>query len=265
MSNEMVPFEKQMVLAKAFVQSKLFGVTDESQALALMALCEAQGLHPANAVQEYHIINGRPSLKADAMLTRFQRSGGTVEFSCYTDDKVEATFRHPQGGTLTVSWDMARAKKAELGGKGMWLKYPRQMLRSRVISEGVRSLFPGVLGGIYSEEEVIDFEPAKPKRDLSPYPEGMKAMDEEIRQQYLDDILLHFNAIKATTVGELPKDAEAIKAWALWVDLTQDEQIQVFQKFNHATKGKWRKLESAMAEKAVAEAKPVNGEEVKAA
>jgi len=161
MTNELVPFERQMVLAEAFAKSKLFGCETRDQALSLMALCEAQGLHPANAVQEYHIINGRPSLKADAMLTRFQRSGGRVTFTSYTDEKVEATFEHPQGGTLTVAWDMARAKKAELGGKGMWLKYPRQMLRSRVISEGVRSLFPGVLGGMYAPEEVADFEPAK--------------------------------------------------------------------------------------------------------
>jgi hypothetical protein len=122
-------------------------------------------------VQEYNIINGRPSLKADAMLTRFQRSGGRVTFTSYTDEKVEATFDHPQGGTLTVAWDMARAKKAELGGKGMWLKYPRQMLRSRVISEGVRALFPGVLGGMYAPEEVADFEPARPVAfNVSPDP-----------------------------------------------------------------------------------------------
>lgn len=158
MSTDVVPFERQMVLAEAFAKSKLFGCENKEQALSLMALCEAQGLHPANAVQEYHIINGRPSLKADAMLTRFQRSGGRVKFLQYTDECVEAEFDHPQGGSLTVKWDMQRAKRAELGGKGMWLKYPRQMLRSRVISEGVRALFPGVLGGLYSPEEVQDFE-----------------------------------------------------------------------------------------------------------
>ena len=172
MSNELVPFERQMVMAEAFAKSGLFGCNTKEQALSLMALCEAQGLHPANAVQEYHIINGRPSLKADAMLTRFQRSGGRVEFTTYTDEKVEAKFTHPQGGSLTVSWDMARAKRAELGGKGMWLKYPRQMLRARVISEGVRTLFPGVLDGMYAPEEVQDFTPDEPRRPpVTPYPD----------------------------------------------------------------------------------------------
>lgn len=172
MSTDVVPFERQMVLAEAFAKSRLFGCETKEQALSLMALCEAQGMHPANAVQEYHIINGRPSLKADAMLTRFQRSGGRVEFLCYTDEKVEAKFTHPQGGSLTVAWDLARAKRAELGGKGMWLKYPRQMLRARVISEGVRTLFPGVLDGMYTPEEVQDFTPAQPTPGgISPHPE----------------------------------------------------------------------------------------------
>jgi len=247
MSTEMVPFERQMVLAKAFADSKLFGVQDANQALALMALCEAQGLHPANAVQEYHIIQGRPSLKADAMLTRFQRAGGSVAFTTYTDDKVEATFTHPQGGTLTIDWDMARAKKAQLS-TAMWTKYPRQMLRSRVISEGVRALFPGVLGGLYTEEEVRDMPAAvtEVKKDFSPYPEDMKQIDPEYRDQYVTGILGNLESITATTIGEVRSDPAAVAAWTLWNELDQDAMIQVFQKFNTKQKDKWRKVEHAM-------------------
>jgi hypothetical protein len=39
----------------------------------------------------------------------------------------------------------------------MWTKYPRQMLRSRVISEGVRTVFPGATSGLYVPEEVGSF------------------------------------------------------------------------------------------------------------
>jgi hypothetical protein len=54
---------------------------------------------------------------------------------------------------------MARAKAAQLGGKDMWTKYPRQMLRARVISEGVRACYPAVLDGMYTPEEVVDMSP----------------------------------------------------------------------------------------------------------
>jgi hypothetical protein len=48
--------------------------------------------HPATVVQEYDIIQGRPALKSQAILARFQLAGGKVEYGTYTDDKVEMTF-----------------------------------------------------------------------------------------------------------------------------------------------------------------------------
>ena len=153
-------------MAHAVAASKLFGITNPEQALALMLVAQAEGLHPATAARDYHIIQGRPSLKADAMLARYLSSGGKVEWHTHTDAEVEATFSHPQGGTLKIKWDMARAKAAELGGKDMWKKYPRQMLRARVISEGIRATNPAVAVGLYTPEEVEDFEPArKPRKE----------------------------------------------------------------------------------------------------
>ena len=145
-------------MAAAVAQSGLFGIKTKEQALALMLLCQAEGLHPMTAARDYHIIEGRPSLKADAMLARFQQAGGKVAWASMADDNVTGVFSHPQGGEVTISWDMARAKQAELGGKGNWKKYPRQMLRARVISEGVRATYPACCVGVYTPEEVMDFE-----------------------------------------------------------------------------------------------------------
>lgn len=153
MSN-IVPFEQQQTLARAFAQSGLFGVKTPEQALALMALCEAEGLHPAKAIQRYHIVQGRPAMKADTMLAEFQKSGGKVEWSEYTSEKVTGIFSHPSGGSVAVTWDMIQATKAGLSGKDVWKHYPRSMMRSRCISEGVRAVFPGIVEGIYTPEEV---------------------------------------------------------------------------------------------------------------
>ena len=109
MSN-IVPFDEKVKLAEAFAKSKLFGMTDSNQVLALMAVCEAEGIHPAKAVQEYHVIQGRPALKADAMLARFQNAGGKVEWKDYTDDKVTGVFSHPNGGSLAVTWTIEQAQ-----------------------------------------------------------------------------------------------------------------------------------------------------------
>lgn len=157
--NNVVPFEQQQTLARAFAQSGLFGIKTPEQALALMALCEAEGMHPAKAIQRYHIVQGRPAMKADTMLAEFQKAGGKVEWREYTDAKVTGVFSHPAGGSVAVSWDMIQAAKAGLSSKDVWKHYPRSMMRSRCISEGVRAVFPGVVEGIYTPEEMESLPP----------------------------------------------------------------------------------------------------------
>jgi hypothetical protein len=143
-------------MAKAIAESKLFGIQTPAQALALGLLCQAEGRHPAEAARDYHIINGKPSLKSEAMLARFQQAGGKVDWHEYTHESVSGTFSHPQGGSLKVSWTMQDATRAGLTGNPTWKKFPRQMLKARCISEAVRGIFPGVLSGLYAPEEVSD-------------------------------------------------------------------------------------------------------------
>lgn len=161
----LIPINEVERMAMAVAKSGLFGVKEPNQALALMLIAQAEGLHPAIAARDYNIIQGRPALKADAMLARFQSAGGKVEWMTLTDERVVGKFTHAQGGTVEIDWDMARAKKAGLGGKDNWTKWPRQMLRARVISEGIRTVFPGCIAGFYAPEEVMDFAPEK---DITP-------------------------------------------------------------------------------------------------
>jgi hypothetical protein len=163
--NNIVPFEHQRTLAASLVKSGLFGLKDEAQALALMALCEAEGMHPAQAIRDYHIVQGRPAMKADAMLARFQRAGGSVHWPQYTDERVVGVFSHPQGGSVSIEWSIERAKRANLANKDVWKHYPRNMLRARCISEGVRAVYPGIAVGIYTPEELQDM-PAHQVRDM---------------------------------------------------------------------------------------------------
>ena len=159
MSN-LVSFTEMDQMAGAIAASGLFGMKDKNSVLALMAVAQAEGLHPATAARDFHIIQGRPALKADAMLARFQNAGGKVDWKDYTDEKVTGVFSHPNGGSLAVTWTIEQAQRIGLVKPGSgWQKFPRAMLRSRCISEGIRSVFPGSVTGFYSPEEVQDFEP----------------------------------------------------------------------------------------------------------
>jgi hypothetical protein len=166
MSTALIPVDQVERMAVAVAKSNLFGVKTPDQAMALMLIAQAEGMHPAIAARDYHVINGRPTLKADAMLARFQQAGGKVEWSDYTDQRVIGTFSHPKGGSVTIEWTVEMGRKAGLLGNQTWTKYPRQMLRSRCISEGIRTVFPGVVVGTYSEEEGQDMAPQTIVRDM---------------------------------------------------------------------------------------------------
>jgi hypothetical protein len=157
-----IPMGEMERMALAVSKSGLFGVNTPDQALALMLVAQAEGRHPASAAKEYHIIKGRPALKADAMLARFQQAGGSVAWEERTNSKVSAKFSHPQGGELVVTWTLEDAKTAGLASGDNWRKYPRQMLSARVVSEGVRAVFPSVVSGLYTPEEVQDFDVKSP-------------------------------------------------------------------------------------------------------
>ena len=143
-------------MAEVIAESKLFGIQNAKQALALGLLCQAEGRHIGEAGRDYHIINGKPVLKSEIMLARFQAAGGKVEYHEYTTESVSVTFTHPQGGSLKVTWNIQDAKRAGLLGNPTWQKYPKQMLSNRVISEGIRRTYPGVLSGCYTPEEISD-------------------------------------------------------------------------------------------------------------
>lgn len=150
-------------VAEAIAQGGLFGTRDLNAVLTLCLLAQAEGQHPAVVFRDYHIIQGKPAKKADAMLRDFINSGGKVEWHTLDDGKADATFTHPSG-SARIDWTLERARTAGIANP-MWKKYPRQMLRSRVISEGVRTVYPGATSGLYEENEVRDIVADTPTID----------------------------------------------------------------------------------------------------
>lgn len=183
MSN-IVPLSDIQQMAEVASSSKMFGFKNPQEAMAIMLLCQAENLHPATAMRDYHVIQGRPALKADAMLARFQQSGGSVKWEVYTNEEVSGTFSHPQGGSLRVSWTLAQAKSIGIANKDNWRNYPRAMLRARVISEGIRSVYPGCVVGVYTPEEVADFAPV---RNTEPVDMGAVQRVEEESQSFNEE------------------------------------------------------------------------------
>lgn len=157
MSN-IIPYNELTQRATSVAKSGLFGLKSVDQAMTLLMIAEAEGSHPMKAIMDYDIISGKPALKSTAILSRFQDAGGFVEWIETNDKKAVAKFTHKQGGTITITWTIERAKQAGVyESNPTWKKYPDQMLRARCIPEGVRAIYPSCLNGSYSVEEVQCF------------------------------------------------------------------------------------------------------------
>lgn len=174
-------FDEMRQMAEAIAASGLFGMKEPTQALALMLVAQAEGLHPATAAQEYDLIQGKACRKTHSVLARFQQSGGKVDWHELTDEAAIATFTHPSGGSVKIDWTIDRARKTKvwnkkkdayeaLADRDMYRNYPRAMLRARCIAEGVRAVFPGAIGGMLVAEEAYDAT----EKDITPEPEPPK-------------------------------------------------------------------------------------------
>jgi len=237
--SNIVPFQEMQGMAESIAKSGLFGMKDTNQVLALMAVAQAEGLHPATAARDYHVIQGRPALKADAMLARFQQAGGKVDWKVYTDKEVTGLFSHPNGGSLELTWTIKQANDIGLVKPGSgWQKYPRAMLRSRCISEGIRTVYPGCVVGTYTPEEVEEFEPPKERNmgliraanaiDLTDIPEDVPGEPEPL------------------FVLKLPDDSVYSSHYSLdeWIDAYMDLMVKIKNSTKMDEEARFQKMES---------------------
>jgi hypothetical protein len=223
---DLVPFAEMSKMAAVAANSRMFGFKTQDEALAIMLLCQGEGLHPAVALRDYHVISGRPSMKSDAMLARFQQAGGSVKWSRYDETGVSGVFSHPAGGSVEITWTIEQAKAANLSGKDVWKAYPRAMLRARCISEGIRTVFPACIVGTYTPEE-IDAMPPEPRHvenlaaavapapapAASPANEALPLIDPNAKEHAFASVeIWHKAAMRA--IGMLAHDPAALRAWA---------------------------------------------------
>lgn len=231
MSNAIVPYADVEKMAIAIAKSGLFGVKTPDQAIAIMLIAQAEGRHPALAARDYDVIQGRPSKKSEAMLRDFLESQGKVEWHALTDTSADATFSHPSGGTVRISWDMKRAQAAGLGAKDMWKKYPRQMLRARCVSEGIRTVCPMATSGMYVPEEVQDF--AKEK-DITPSAGAADRIESSVMPE-LDALAVKVHEFLNT--GDVKAAVEAIDG----ANLDADQKVYLWTKFDSKQRSAMKK------------------------
>jgi hypothetical protein len=165
-------------LGKMFHQSQIMGVATPGDGAVLALTCMCEGITPLEFAKTYHIIKGRPSMKADAMSARFRQSSGKVRWINLGDDGKEAKAEFSYDGqTLEIAYTIDDAKKVmgkDDKGKDRidhpdsnWSKDRGAMLRARLITKAIRIIAPELIAGVYTPEELEDSAaaPAAPAKD----------------------------------------------------------------------------------------------------
>lgn len=157
------PIEAVKVMGAMIAGSGMFGCTKEEQGMVLAMQCLAEGKAPLELAKTYHIIEGKLTMRSDAMLGRYLAVGGKVKWTERSDKRVAATWTCDGNETeIVVTIEEMTKNGVAVGKDGRtlktnWQRFPRQMLTARVISEAVRLLCPQIVSGIYTPEEVYDF------------------------------------------------------------------------------------------------------------
>jgi hypothetical protein len=154
------PMTAMVKMGEFLATSGLFGCEKKEQGIVLALACMCERKNPLEIARTYHIIEGKLSMKADAMLAAYRVKGGKLKW-LQADDKAaiaEFTF---EGSTITISYTEDDAKAAgyiPAKPTSGWNKNRAAMLRARLSSKAVRMLCPEVNAGIYTPEEVADFD-----------------------------------------------------------------------------------------------------------
>lgn len=90
---EFSTFEGILSVAKTIADSGMFGCKTPAQAATLMLLAQAEGQHPFAAMRKWHLIDGRPSMKAEAMIAEMKaKTTGGLIWHVRNDSMAGATF-----------------------------------------------------------------------------------------------------------------------------------------------------------------------------
>ncbi len=164
--------QEMMKWAETIIESGLLpeDISEPEQVITIVQHGKELGLSPHVAINNLHVISGRPTISAAMLGALLKRAGieWTIEkdyekvtvdditdrvttYKFFWMSKVTKTVIEV---THTVSW--GQLEVAGYTSKSNYKKYPKEMMRARCLSSGVRAYFPEVLMGMYTDMEMSD-------------------------------------------------------------------------------------------------------------
>lgn len=149
------------LLANDMFTSRLFSAYGTPQAvLSTVMVGRELGLPALASLRAVHVVEGRHTLSAGLMVALVLKSGLAEYFEPVTFDDKQATFvtkRKGARGEVTLTHTIEMAVTAGLvKEKSNWVKVPTDMLVARAQSRLARMVYPDLLVGLYTPDELQD-------------------------------------------------------------------------------------------------------------
>ena len=199
-------FERALVVCENIAKSRLFGIPSKEAAFVILATGNELGLSPMQSLRGIHIIEGRPSPSADAVVAIILRSGQAEYFREVetTDDK--STWETCRRGSKRqiYTYTISDAQSAGLvKPNSNWMKYRKRMLAARAKAFLGRDVYPDILLGLITQEEMQEptFEPSNGEVIDAPV----------IQAETVDAVKQLVVDISNATIEQLPALANAVR------------------------------------------------------
>lgn len=169
------------------------------------------GLAPMASLRSFHVIQGKPVMSADAMVAVVLGSGKCEYFRRVSESDKEVTYATKRRGEpeRRCTWTMEMAKIAGLHQKDNWRLFQRAMLAGRSKSELARDVYPDVLAGVYTADEIETTRPTSTAGDV------IEASFVDIPDEPAEALAMD----TAPTIAELKRLAGVTKAMNLGDDI----------------------------------------------
>lgn len=167
LDSERMTFGDMLAMGSALVTTGFLPdhIKTGAQAAAIIATGRELGMQPMRALRSLNMVKGKVTENADSQLARFKTDGGRAKFEVLTHERAVLHLVHPNGDEHTEEFTMRDAQAAGLvSAGGMYQKHAKAMLRSRVITAGLKSIGWEGGAGTYDPDELA---PPRPLRDAA--------------------------------------------------------------------------------------------------
>ena len=165
--------------------TRFTGAQSVAEGKAVMLTCLQEGLTIVEFSRRYHLLDGRPTMRTDAMLAEFRLNYGG-KFKIVQCDEHGSEIHLTDADGVTTEWRMTWEQMQESrwpwkpvkGAKGQTIPISsvpvaqrelktnwstaedrENMMWARLVSKALRRVCPELVAGVYTPEEAQDFTP----------------------------------------------------------------------------------------------------------